>query len=1146
MSQADGSTCSTPQRSGSGEDSDSDCENENIRPRGLTGLQNLGNTCYLNSALQSLSNCPPLTRYFLDCPQLIRPEKPPMLSRSYLKLMTELWHKKRPSYVVPSGVVTGIKAVHPMFRGYTQQDAQEFLRCLMDQLHEELKVPFSDESESEDEDDGGGGDDDDGSNNASSNTITKHKNATADNVNRRSSRDSMSSQSDYETCDSGLSSERSSNGGRDNGSSDENNSDTNEASKLTKTERSRKSSLPSPVPSENTDSVANTKEMKETANLLEKISESDGQNRRQPSRMKAVMEGGDSREQGSSAYISNPVKDDGASPTSTTPTLVQPQQTRPKSPLGLTTKPRRKKNTRFESIISQTFDGKILSSVRCLNCNTVSTTKETFQDLSLPIPSKDHLHMLHAGYLPAGGVVPPKGGTCGEVHQGWLAWMYSWMKSWFIGPTITLQDCLLAFFSADELKGDNMYSCEKCKKLRNGLKYSKVLKLPEILSIHLKRFRHEFYSSKIGTYISFPLEGLDMEPYLHRGSVNDSKFHKACKDEVTLYDLVAIICHHGTAGGGHYTAYCLNHLNDQWYEFDDQYVTEVDVSQVQNCEAYVLFYRKSNKAIDNVRQKVKDLELSEISILRFFISKQWLSRFDTFAEPGPITNKDFLCKHGGVPPGKVNLIHDLYVEISQSTWELLYSRFGGGPVCNHLYTCKTCQSELEKLRQRQRTEKDMFIQLNDEFREEEHSATVYAISMAWFKEWEAFVKEKTDIPPGPIENSRIIMPKNPQPTLRLTSDYGQLSKEMWQFLHQIYGGGPEVIIRQSTGTSVKPTSSSPTLPQIQQGHGGALQPAVSSSSLSSSPSAAALSPNSSNTSAIGQSSSSVVTSFETTASQTTSYSSVSTSTSTHPPSSCTSMSCTPSTSVSRNDDLKEMADNSSLSSTDVAKVESSAEVPRAQSSLNICNKENTQPAELVPSTLDSSSETAAAGVKLVGSIPEYDQTSSPQKSVKPAESRSAPNILLNGTLDAPNRAKLMNSSAPSALLVALNETKDKNTDRKSPAGFLPNQPLSSPENISVSSVAKSEINKKFNSPASMRKSTATSNDSLPDSGFSTDHSCNDLHSILTDSTRSLTAAELGKPETNTSFNSIESDKQVTSLKASSPSTDLSEPFIAAA
>ena len=34
--------------------------------KGIIGLQNRGNTCYLNAAVKCLSNIPPLTEYFLS------------------------------------------------------------------------------------------------------------------------------------------------------------------------------------------------------------------------------------------------------------------------------------------------------------------------------------------------------------------------------------------------------------------------------------------------------------------------------------------------------------------------------------------------------------------------------------------------------------------------------------------------------------------------------------------------------------------------------------------------------------------------------------------------------------------------------------------------------------------------------------------------------------------------------------------------------------------------------------------------------------------------------------------------------------------------------------------------------------------------
>lgn len=63
--------------------------------------------------------------------------------------------------------------------------------------------------------------------------------------------------------------------------------------------------------------------------------------------------------------------------------------------------------------------------------------------------------------------------------------------------------------------------------------------LPQILCIHLKRFRHEvMYSFKISSHVSFPLEGLDLRPFLA----------KECTSQITTYDLLSVICHHGTAG----------------------------------------------------------------------------------------------------------------------------------------------------------------------------------------------------------------------------------------------------------------------------------------------------------------------------------------------------------------------------------------------------------------------------------------------------------------------------------------------------------------------------------------------------------------------------------------------------------------------
>uniref|UniRef100_A0A9J7XB66 Ubiquitin carboxyl-terminal hydrolase 20 n=1 Tax=Cyprinus carpio carpio TaxID=630221 RepID=A0A9J7XB66_CYPCA len=711
------------------------------------------------------NSIPPLTQFFLDCNGLVRTDKKPALCKSFQKLVSELWHRKRPSYVVPTSLFHGIKLVNPMFRGYAQQDTQEFLRCLMDQLHEELKEPLTDCS------------------GAISDVEPDHKVDSRNHVDG----DRSPSEDEFLSCDSGSGSERG-DGERAGGEAElliqdecvgvRGNGVISEKERLKERrgeERTREMDEDADV-----DTTALEGQAERETEATTATTHVPAPGNTEPDN-EASMHCSSSRPCSPTHSVQELHSRLSSSPPRSSPLRAGPTYTFKKAQMLLSTK--KKKQSRFRSVISDIFDGSILSLVQCLTCDRVSTTVETFQDLSLPIPGKEDLAKLHSSIHQS---APVKAGVCTEGYatQGWVSYIMesirrfvvSCIPSWFWGPMVTLEDCLAAFFAADELKG----------KLRNGVKYCKVLRLPEILCIHLKRFRHEImYSFKINSHVSFPLEGLDLKPFLAKESPS----------QVTTYDLLSVICHHGTAGSGHYIAYCQNVINGQWYEFDDQYVTEVHETVVQNAEAYVLFYRKSSEESVRERQKVVALaNLKEPSLLQFYISREWLNKFNTFTEPGPITNHTFLCQHGGIPPTKYHYVDDLVVILPQNVWEYLYNRFGGGPAVNHLYVCAICQVEIETLAKRRKVEIDTFIkvskllQMISKYRQISHYFFHLSLSVSLSAGLE---------PPGPIDNSKIAVMKGGHIQLKQGADYGQISEETWQYLLSIYGGGPEIAVRQT-------------------------------------------------------------------------------------------------------------------------------------------------------------------------------------------------------------------------------------------------------------------------------------------------------------------------------------------------------------
>uniref|UniRef100_A0A183IIS5 ubiquitinyl hydrolase 1 n=1 Tax=Soboliphyme baturini TaxID=241478 RepID=A0A183IIS5_9BILA len=110
---------------------------------GLCGLTNMGNTCFMNSALQCLSNIPPLTEYFLSGRYEAEiNEKNPLgmhgeLAKAYANLLQQIWSGNETSFF-PRRFKSTVGRYQPMFSGYQQQDSHELMAFLLDGLHEEL------------------------------------------------------------------------------------------------------------------------------------------------------------------------------------------------------------------------------------------------------------------------------------------------------------------------------------------------------------------------------------------------------------------------------------------------------------------------------------------------------------------------------------------------------------------------------------------------------------------------------------------------------------------------------------------------------------------------------------------------------------------------------------------------------------------------------------------------------------------------------------------------------------------------------------------------------------------------------------------------------------------------------------------------
>lgn len=239
-------------------------------------------------------------------------------------------------------------------------------------------------------------------------------------------------------------------------------------------------------------------------------------------------------------------------------------------------------------VTHQVFAGFLRSDVQCLSCNSISTVKEAFLDISLDLDRNSH--SLSA---------------------------------------LTLEQSLARFTLPETLES---FHCDVCHERSACTKQLSIDQLPLTLCFHLKRFHHTFTStSKIDTYMPFPLN-LDMTPYTYGGSCtgnghddlqsfstssnsnpyngdhhqsngangthhthcNSTNNHTCGKWDAVpradqgMYSLYAVVNHTGSMETGHYTSFVRH--GQEWYKCDDHHITKASKKDVLNSKAYLLFY----------------------------------------------------------------------------------------------------------------------------------------------------------------------------------------------------------------------------------------------------------------------------------------------------------------------------------------------------------------------------------------------------------------------------------------------------------------------------------------------------------------------------------------------------------------------------
>ncbi|KAJ9119624.1 hypothetical protein QFC22_003333 [Naganishia vaughanmartiniae] len=206
----------------------------------------------------------------------------------------------------------------------------------------------------------------------------------------------------------------------------------------------------------------------------------------------------------------------------------------------------KKKRPKGKTFVQSLFEGTMTNEIKCLTCETVTSRDEAFLDLSLDIEQNS-----------------------------------------------SISSCLRQFSASEMLNGKNKFSCETCCGLQEAERSVKIKRAPNILALHLKRFKYIWNDS-----------GVFMRKLSYRINFGSQlKLFNMSEDSETpdrLYELISVLVHIG--GGtnqGHYVAAVK--AKGQWMLCDDENIEPIQEADLvryfgeyQAGAGYVLFYQAAD------------------------------------------------------------------------------------------------------------------------------------------------------------------------------------------------------------------------------------------------------------------------------------------------------------------------------------------------------------------------------------------------------------------------------------------------------------------------------------------------------------------------------------------------------------------------